>query len=51
MPTRLSHTEMWGTGGPEGGTGATYSSQSGQYNLADGSMPDVPVPTFKPIQS
>jgi hypothetical protein len=51
MPIRMSHTEMWGTGGPKGDTRATCSSQSGQNNLVDGSMPDVHVPTFKPAQS
>jgi hypothetical protein len=51
MPTRLSHMEMWGIGVPEGGTGAACSSQSGQNNLADGSTPDVHIPTFEPTQS
>jgi hypothetical protein len=50
MLTRLSHTEMWETGGPEGGTGAACSSQSGQNNLADGSTPDVHIPTFELTQ-
>jgi hypothetical protein len=51
MPTRMSHTEMWGTGGPKGDTGAAYSSQSGQNNLANGSTLDVHIPTFEPTQS
>jgi hypothetical protein len=50
MPTRMSHTEMWGTGGPGGGMGAACSSQSGQNNLADGSTPDVHIPAFEPAQ-
>jgi hypothetical protein len=51
MPTRMSHTEMLGTGGPGGDTGAACSSQLGQNNLVDGSTPDVYVPTFEPTQS
>jgi hypothetical protein len=51
MPTRMSHTEMWGTRGPRRGMVAACSSQSGQNNLADGSMPDVHIPAFEPAQS
>ena len=50
MPTRMLHMEMLGTGGPGGGPGVACSSQSGQNNLADGSMLNVHVPAFEPTQ-
>jgi hypothetical protein len=51
MPTRMSHMEMYGTGGPRGGTGAACSSQSAQNNSVNGSTPDVQAPAYKLVQS